>query len=267
MKNKQRASARRGSILVAIGAIVGTAVIAITFLAGPLAKASAPTGPEWRESDMAAFAQYLADKHAGEPARPIAKGKTYPRPPVDPFAQLTRIGFDGEGLRRAAASMQIDTERFRGLDLAAIDVESISADDRRCLTQAIYYEARNQSIAGQMAVADVVLNRVASRHYPNSICKVVFQGSNRRTGCQFSFTCDGSMNRPIERRAMRDAQTVATAILGGFHLPLTAEALNYHATYVDPYWAPTLYKTAKIDDHIFYTPKKRRRAMRLAMAN
>lgn len=174
--------------------------------------------------------------------------------PADPFRQLDQIGLDGYSLRQTAKSMGVDITRVSTLDLTGINIDGIDRNDRKCLTQAIYYEARNQDVSGQMAVADVVLNRVASRHYPNSICGVVYQGSERKTGCQFTFACDGSLDRPIERKAMVRSQILATAILGGFRLPLTDDALNYHAGYVSPYWAPTLSETAKIGDHIFYKP-------------
>lgn len=174
--------------------------------------------------------------------------------PADPFRQLDQIGLDGYALRKTAKSMGVDITRVSTLDLTGINIDGIDHNDRKCLTQAIYYEARNQDVAGQMAVADVILNRVSSRHYPNSICGVVYQGSKRKTGCQFTFTCDGSLDRPIERKAMVRSQILATAILGGFRLPLTADALNYHAGYVSPYWAPTLSETAKIGDHVFYKP-------------
>ncbi|MEM6650451.1 MAG: cell wall hydrolase [Pseudomonadota bacterium] len=171
---------------------------------------------------------------------------------TDPFEQLTRIGLDGYGLRQKASLMEVDVTPVAALDLSQIDPDSLDREERRCMTQAIYYEARNQSLAGQMAVADVVLNRVNSRRYPNSVCEVVYQGSERRTGCQFSFTCDGSLQKRVETRAMFRSQVLATAVLGGFHLPLSLDATNYHATYVSPYWAPKLAETVQIGDHIFY---------------
>lgn len=182
---------------------------------------------------------------------------------ADPFKQLQKLGIDGEELREAALAFEVDTAPVDAIDLTEIDVAAIDAEDRRCLTEAIYYEARNQPVSGQMAVADVVLNRVKSKWYPNSVCEVVYQGSTRQTGCQFSFTCDGSLNAAIEPKAMRESKALATAILGGFHLPLSKSALNYHANYVSPYWAPTLHHTATVGDHVFYTP---RHMLRLAMA-
>jgi hypothetical protein len=121
-----------------------------------------------------------------------------------------------------------------------------------CLTQAVYYEARNQSADGQRAVAQVVLNRVRHPSYPNSVCGVVFQGSERSTGCQFSFTCDGSMYRSIEPLAWERAQRIAAAALSGNVYRPVGLALNYHTTAIRPYWAPSLARQAVIGDHIFY---------------
>lgn len=121
-----------------------------------------------------------------------------------------------------------------------------------CLTQAIYYEARNQSVDGQRAVAQVVLNRTRHPAYPNTVCGVVFQGSERVTGCQFSFTCDGSMNRAIEPYAWEQAQQIAAAALSGSVYRPVGLALNYHTTAIRPYWAPSLERQAVIGAHIFY---------------
>ena len=121
-----------------------------------------------------------------------------------------------------------------------------------CLTQAIYYEARNQSADGQRAVAQVVLNRVRHPSYPNSVCGVVFQGWERATGCQFSFTCDGSMYRGIESLAWERAQQIARSALAGSVYRPVGLALNYHTTSIRPYWAPSLAQQAVIGAHVFY---------------
>ena len=128
----------------------------------------------------------------------------------------------------------------------------LDAEERKCLAQAIYYEARSEPKIGQMAVADVVLNRVASPLYPNTICEVVFQGSHRRTGCQFSFTCDGSMQARLNKRKWKSSEDLAGAVLAGIHVPVSRNATHYHANYVDPYWAPKMTPTASIGTHKFY---------------
>jgi len=121
-----------------------------------------------------------------------------------------------------------------------------------CLTQAVYYEARNQSADGQRAVAQVVLNRVRHPSYPDNVCGVVFQGSERVTGCQFSFTCDGSMYAGIESLAWERAERIARAALGGSVYRPVGLALNYHTTSIRPYWAPSLVEQAVVGAHVFY---------------
>jgi len=131
-----------------------------------------------------------------------------------------------------------------------------SREDRaqalRCLSQAIYYEAAREPPEGQRAVAQVVLNRVRHPAYPNSVCGVVFQGSARRTGCQFSFTCDGSLTWAPEPWLWRQVEDVASEALDGFVEEEVGSATHYHADYVAPYWAPTLVKMTQVGAHIFY---------------
>ena len=122
-----------------------------------------------------------------------------------------------------------------------------------CLAQAIYYEARSESEAGQRAVAQVVLNRMRHPAWPNSVCGVVYQGAMRPGGgCQFTFTCDGSLgNRPYGEDWAR-ARRLASEALGGFVFEPVGLSTFYHANYVMPRWAPRLLKTAVIGAHLFY---------------
>ena len=122
----------------------------------------------------------------------------------------------------------------------------------QCLTQAIYYEAGFESGEGQEAVAQVILNRLRHPAYPKSVCGVVYQGSQRATGCQFSFTCDGSLSRPVSATAWQRAQFVAKQALAGFVYKGVGPSTHYHADYVFPYWAVTLVKLTQIGAHIFY---------------
>jgi hypothetical protein len=121
-----------------------------------------------------------------------------------------------------------------------------------CLTQAIYYEARSETEDGQRAVAQVVLNRVRHPAYPNSVCGVVFQGSHRATGCQFSFTCTGVMGPIGEPHAWDRARRIAAAALAGSVYRPVGLALNYHTTAIRPYWAPSLVRQTVVGAHIFY---------------
>lgn len=123
---------------------------------------------------------------------------------------------------------------------------------KNCLATAIYYEARSESRAGQMAVGEVIMNRVNDHRYPSTICDVVFQGATRTTGCQFTFTCDGAMTRKPYGEKWTKAKTIAAHVLMDLNERKTAGATHYHATYVDPVWNSGLIKTEKIGTHIFY---------------
>ncbi len=131
-----------------------------------------------------------------------------------------------------------------------------TAEDRRralrCLTQGIYYEAALEPTEGQEAVAQVILNRVRDPNYANSICGVVFEGAERTTGCQFSFTCDGALAQPPVAWAWNRARLVAERALAGHVSARVGTATHYHADYVHPWWAPTLNKLTQIGAHIFY---------------
>jgi hypothetical protein len=131
-----------------------------------------------------------------------------------------------------------------------------SATDRaraqHCLTLAIYYEAASEADAGQRAVAQVVLNRVAHPTYPSTVCGVVFQGSERTTGCQFSFTCDGSMARKPARMWWDRAAQVARAALSGAVYAPVGLATHYHTVQIHPYWADSLHHVGTIGAHRFY---------------
>ena len=126
-----------------------------------------------------------------------------------------------------------------------------------CLSEAVYYEARGESPAGQAAVAQVVLNRVRSPLYPKSVCGVVYQGAQTRT-CQFSFACNGSMNRPREPAAWRRSQAVAARALGGFVMAQVGNATNFHVVGLGRIWGGSLQRVAQIGDHVFYAFSGRR---------
>jgi spore germination cell wall hydrolase CwlJ-like protein len=125
-------------------------------------------------------------------------------------------------------------------------------DPLTCMTQAIYYEAASESNAGQRAVAQVILNRMRHSAFPKSVCGVVYQGWQRSTGCQFSFTCDGSLNRKPSITGWARANRHAAAALSGWVEQSVGLATHYHANYVVPYWASSLSKVRTIDVHIFY---------------
>ena len=122
----------------------------------------------------------------------------------------------------------------------------------KCLSDAIYYEAANEPDSGQRGVAQVIINRMRHPTYPNNICGVIYQGSERRTGCQFSYACDGSTARRPNTFLWNKASRVAAQALNGYvHQPV-GMATHYHATYVYPYWAPSLNFIGTIGAHRFY---------------
>lgn len=124
-----------------------------------------------------------------------------------------------------------------------------------CLTQAIYYEAASEGADGGRAVAQIVLNRMRHAGYPNSVCGVVYQGSTRATGCQFSFTCDGSLSKVPLAYLWARSRLIATEALAGRVFAPVGHATHYHADYVLPYWASSLDKVAVLGRHIFYRLK------------
>jgi len=201
--------------------------------------------------------------------------------------------------QREAAQWQARAEAFRGVDVSAFAVsdyaqtltdwhvdkelrnplmrdfqmveiligetESLRQDARdqmgehRCLAEAVYYEARSESRSGQIAVAEVVLNRVKSKHYPNSICGVVYEGAERTTGCQFSFTCDGSTLREPYGRMWQRSLNVAELVKTGGMRAITNRSTHYHTTAVDPHWSSSLRFNKQIGTHKFYRFKWRER--------
>jgi spore germination cell wall hydrolase CwlJ-like protein len=128
-----------------------------------------------------------------------------------------------------------------------------SARQMRCLAEAVYFESRSEPENGQAAVAQVVLNRVRSGIFPTDVCGVVYQDRNRPFACQFSFACEGKSLRIEEPGAWAVATRIAKDVVGGANFnPKVAEALNYHANYVMPFWAPSLRRVDRIGAHIFY---------------
>lgn len=147
------------------------------------------------------------------------------------------------------------TDPIAGAIARAMRIDNSGVDRTRaleCLTAAIYYEAASESDQGQRAVAQVVLNRVAHPSYPNTVCGVVYQGSERTTGCQFSFTCDGALARMPNRMFWLRAMDTARAALSGYVERSVGLATHYHTIAVHPYWAPSLTHITTIGAHRFY---------------
>lgn len=128
-----------------------------------------------------------------------------------------------------------------------------------CLARAVYFEARSESILGQLAVATVVLNRVKASNNSSSVCGVVYKGANRLNACQFSFACDGKPDVPDDMGAWNTALNITTLALTSDEetpdqqMQIVANATYYHADYVDPYWSKSMNRITKIGRHIFYS--------------
>ena len=126
------------------------------------------------------------------------------------------------------------------------------SDEWRCLSEALYFEARGETVKGQFAVAEVIMNRVKSARFPGSLCGVINQGTGKKFGCQFTYTCDGNKEVIAEPQAYSRVGKVARAILDGKAPKLTNGATHYHTTAVRPSWSRVYTKTTRIGDHLFY---------------
>jgi spore germination cell wall hydrolase CwlJ-like protein len=164
-------------------------------------------------------------------------------------AQVQAVGDEALKINAALPFSHDSVQASLPFVVAGSDVDAKRA--LLCLTQAVYYEAGFEPLEGRRAVAQVVLNRVRHPAFPKSICGVVYQGAS--TGvCQFTFVCDGSLNRAPAALAWREAEQVARAALAGYVEPSVGESTFYHADYVAPRWAPLLAKVTQIGQHIFY---------------
>jgi N-acetylmuramoyl-L-alanine amidase len=128
----------------------------------------------------------------------------------------------------------------------ATDAHAISHDEKRCIADSIYHEARGEPLEGKIAVANVIVNRMNSRHFPNTACKVVWQRK------QFSWTLYRSKHREIDDYGNKNIERIAELALKSKLVDVTGGATHYHANYVNPSWAPTKTKTSVIGNHIFY---------------
>jgi len=127
-----------------------------------------------------------------------------------------------------------------------------SGKQMSCLAEALYFEARGEPITGQLAVGEVILNRVEDSRYPSSICKVINQGTGRRFACQFTYTCDGKLETVHERKAYEMALKLAKILITTHDGKLTKGSTHYHSNYVNPKWSKKFERVAKYGRHIFY---------------
>ena len=159
-----------------------------------------------------------------------------------------------KGKLKAAPSRDVSRERRTPITKEMMRTVTAGTRSREweCLTEALYFEARGEDPLGQVAVAEVILNRVDSKRYPNSVCGVISQGAHRRNACQFSYNCDGKPNHIGNRKVYDRLGRIAKDMLSGGERELTGGALFYHNTTVKPRWSKKMKRTARIGSHIFY---------------
>ena len=155
-----------------------------------------------------------------------------------------------EGAQVAAATTDAGVEMAPAAD--------ITDKDEHCLATAIYFEARGESEKGQAAVAEVILARTRTPGRPKTVCGVVYEGSNRKSGCQFSFTCDRASDVVRDQSQWAVARRIAEDVITSGVESLVNGATFYHATYVKPRWARSMVRVAQIGSHIFYRPRNGR---------
>lgn len=168
-------------------------------------------------------------------------------------SQMVYAGFDF----RAFLGLQEKTAKPTVIQYSRAWIDTMPAvksEDAQwqCLTQALYFEARGESVKGQFAVAEVILNRVDHSYYPNDACAVIRQGTGRKFQCQFTFTCDGIKEVVSEPAAYDRVGKVAKLMIDGAERPLTSGATHYHTKAVSPSWSRKFKRTATIGVHHFY---------------
>ena len=179
--------------------------------------------------------------------RPPAAVATVPAPPPMDFVQLP---IDAALASNAALPFSrepiVAEPSFRYVGTSEDKAAALT-----CLAAAAIYEAGDDA-PGEKAVAQVILNRLRHPAFPKTVCGVVFQGAERTTGCQFTFTCDGALARPLQPDAWRRATEIAAAALAGKVDATVGTATHYHTDWVVPYWRDSLVKLAKVHTQIFY---------------
>ncbi|WP_232796349.1 cell wall hydrolase [Roseovarius salinarum] len=173
--------------------------------------------------------------------------------PLSQLIERERAALDGLGGNALVSYLERPSTGMR-YSRAWIDAqpEAEGGEQWRCLAEALYFEARGESVKGQFAVAEVVMNRVDSAEFPDSVCGVVNQGTGRKYACQFTYTCDGHAEVVNEPRAFTRAGKVAKLMVDGAPRSLTKGATHYHAKRVSPRWSRRFARTATIGVHHFY---------------
>lgn len=146
-----------------------------------------------------------------------------------------------------------DGEKIKSGIFGALSEDEFRAREFRCMATAVYFEARGESVQGQTAVGQVIMTRVRSDYYPNTICGVVYQGQWNRNACQFSFACDGKTDAPKNQKQWATSLDVAKKVIAGqAYVKKVGDATHYHATYVSPKWRKMMNRVARVGVHVFY---------------
>jgi spore germination cell wall hydrolase CwlJ-like protein len=200
-----------------------------------------------------------------EPWQPGEAPELAERPPADPDARIAALPVPpeapdtGKGGETIAAKGEVtgpDKRPMSPAERLRLDGKD-RAKAEKCLAEAIYFEARGESVRGQIAVAQVVMNRVFSGYYPSTVCGVVYQNANRHLACQFTFACDGIREVIREPDAYERAKRIAAATLDGeLWLPEVGKATHYHAYWVHPGWVREMTRMSRLGVHTFYRPKR-----------
>ncbi len=216
------------------------------------ASATSPANEPVREVVHQALAERALHGATPQVSRAIALGSSTPAQPDAVPIEVS--SFPRATLALGSASRPSD--KSARPDYAALVDHNKLDEERRCLAEAVYFEARSEPQEGQAAVAQVVLNRVQSGLYPTSICGVVYQNRHHYKACQFSFACEGKSLRITEQESWAAAVRVANEVMDGrTYITDVGRSTHYHATYVKPRWARALTRMDMIGRHIFYRLK------------
>lgn len=218
--------------------VLGTALFALAVLVGLVGAASADTTVS-QSNDPGAGVGLRLSRLLGQ-ERTAFSGIG--------LAHLEKISTPPPRPGRRASEVRYDAGWIDSLPAASGD------EQWACLAEALYFEARGESVKGQFAVGEVIMNRVRSSRFPDSICAVVNQGTGRRYACQFSFTCDGRPEVIDDAEAYGRAGKIAALLLGGAKSAVTDGATYFHTVHVNPTWSGKFSQTVQIGAHLFYRP-------------
>ncbi len=177
------------------------------------------------------------------------------------LARVEMQGLKSAGKQRLEQLLTQPTAAEGGVQFSRnwIDAQpkTTGGEQWRCLSEALYFEARGETVKGQFAVAEVIINRAKSARFPGSLCAVINQGTGKKYQCQFTYTCDGRAEVVAEPQSFARVSKIARLAMDGKVASLTDGATHYHTTAVSPRWSRVFTRTAQIGVHLFYRNKRR----------